>query len=91
WYFERLSLSSTEIHAALKASPNLAQDFKCYPAEGEYLGLPRGILRGIWETTGLGERAWRKDTFDCHDFALGNFPVYKSAVITWGANNIRAD
>jgi len=87
WVFERVSLAGTEIHTLLKAHPNIEQDFKSYQVDGEYMILPQGIWKAIWDSSTLPSRKWRKELFDCDDFAA----VYKAAVATWGDGNIRAD
>ncbi|KAJ8088744.1 hypothetical protein PM082_013987 [Marasmius tenuissimus] len=89
WVFQRVSQSSDEVGKILRGSPHrIAQDFKSYQVDGEYIILPQGIWQSIWRGTKLnGHRRWRRQIFDCDDFAV----VFKSAVAEWGYDNVRAD
>ncbi|KAI9062306.1 carbohydrate-binding module family 13 protein [Trametes sanguinea] len=87
WTFSPQSLLGHEIHTVLKANPYLRRDFESYQADGMYLILSRARLREIWRQSGLRNRNWRSEIFDCDDFAF----VYKAEVAKWGDGQFKAD
>ncbi|KAI0664077.1 Moa, A lectin from the mushroom marasmius Oreades in complex with the trisaccharide Galgalglcnac [Cubamyces menziesii] len=87
WDFYPQSLLGHEIHTILEANPYLKLDFKSYISDGMYLILDRTRLQAIWRNSGLSDRKWREEIFDCDDFSF----VYKSEVAKWGDSSFKAD
>ncbi|KAF5389604.1 hypothetical protein D9757_004236 [Collybiopsis confluens] len=87
WSLKRASLTSAEVSLLVRNNPDITVDFKSYQLDGDYIILPEGVWQTIWNGSGLHDRPWRSEIFDCDDFAV----VYKGAVATWGAGNVRAD
>ncbi|KAF5384469.1 hypothetical protein D9757_006399 [Collybiopsis confluens] len=87
WFLKRASQTSAEVSLLVRNNPDITVDFKSYLLDGDYIILPEGVWQTIWNGSGLRNRPWRSEIFDCDDFAV----VYKAAVATWGADNIRAD
>ncbi|TDL14708.1 ricin B-like lectin [Rickenella mellea] len=87
WTFRCHSRTSQEIDKVLNDDPNIRHKHSRYLTNGTYFVLSQAMLREIWNHTGLGNTHWRRQIFDCDDFAI----VFKAAVAKWGAENIRAN
>lgn len=107
-----LRTTLTSAHS-IKAIRPMESEYSSYSTEkiiwsfsdARYLILPPYLWQEIWNTTGLskGNKKWRREIFDCDDFALGkryefstvpfwrSCPVMKSAIAEWGADKWRAD
>ncbi|KAF5346630.1 hypothetical protein D9757_013559 [Collybiopsis confluens] len=71
WSLQRVSQRSTEVHSTLRRNPELSFDFQSYQVDADYIILPEGIWRTIWNGSGLASRSWRSEIFDFDDFAFG--------------------
>ncbi|KAL2126457.1 hypothetical protein VTI74DRAFT_877 [Chaetomium olivicolor] len=82
WDFEQWSYTATDIQSSIKSMP-LASGFDVvaytFPADKNYLVLPYTLYNVIWLGSMQGYK-WRRELFDCDDFAF----VYKAAVASYG-------
>ncbi|KAF8646499.1 hypothetical protein AX16_007176 [Volvariella volvacea WC 439] len=69
WNFRILSCTSSQVRDALTQSPYITTEFKEFNADTLYLILPRDKLSAVWRGTSLCFTKWRKEIFDCDDFA----------------------
>ncbi|KAK0622434.1 hypothetical protein B0T14DRAFT_513868 [Immersiella caudata] len=83
WVFQRLSLSSGEINAALSGLPLTQDTGVSHIMDKQYLCLPRGVINTIYAGTGLATTAWRQEIFDCDDFAFSMKAAVASSANKW--------
>ncbi|KAK0494138.1 hypothetical protein EDD18DRAFT_1464587 [Armillaria luteobubalina] len=88
WFFQRKSVSRTEIETIIGKNTYLANDYKLYqPVDEEHLILPKYLWEEIWTSSGLSTKKSRRGIFDADDFAL----VMKGAIAQWGTEKCGAD
>jgi hypothetical protein len=87
WTLTRISRTSAEINALVRANPYIGPTFQSYLQDGLYIVPPQSVRNSIYTGTGLGTTTWRAEIFDCDDFAF----CAKAAVSQWGNSYLHAD
>ncbi|KIJ30840.1 carbohydrate-binding module family 13 protein [Sphaerobolus stellatus SS14] len=87
WMFDIQSRTASEVHASINNCSYISRDFESYLSDALYLILPRQKIQSIWQNSGLGNKAWRNNIFDCDDFAT----VFKGEIAKWGNQTFKAD
>jgi len=81
WHFERVSMTGSQL-VNLTRNDSFVDKIRLnsYDVDELYLLLPRSKISEIYEKSGLANRGYRYDIYDCEDFAL----AMKVKCIEWG-------